>query len=40
LSGEFDVMLVDYNIERPSIVMAKIADKIDVNAVFTFVAKK
>jgi polyisoprenoid-binding protein YceI len=40
MSGEFDVMLVDYNIERPSIVMAKIADKIDVNAVFTFVAKK
>ena len=40
LKCNFDVMLVDYNIERPSIVMAKIAEKIDIVTVFNFPLKK
>ena len=40
LKCNFDVLLVDYNIERPSIVMAKIAEKIDIVTTFTFPLKK
>jgi polyisoprenoid-binding protein YceI len=40
LKCNFDVLLVDFNIERPSIVMAKIAEKIDIVTVFSFPLKK
>ncbi|MES2387521.1 MAG: YceI family protein [Bacteroidota bacterium] len=36
LVAEFPVPLEEYNIERPSVVMMKIADKIDVKARFVF----
>lgn len=34
LNCEFNVLLADHNIERPSVVMMKIAEKIDVKATF------
>lgn len=40
LKSNFDVMLVDYKIDRPTIVLAKIAEKIDVSTTFYFPLKK
>jgi hypothetical protein len=40
LKSKFDVMLVDYNIDRPTIVIAKIAEKIDISTTFYFTLKK
>lgn len=40
LKSEFGVLLVDHNIERPTVVLMKIAEKIDVKANMVMTLKK
>lgn len=40
LDCSFDVLLTDHNIERPSIVMVKIAEKINVKASYVLLPRK
>lgn len=40
LDAAFDILLEEYKIERPSIVMMKIAEKIAVKALFVYLPKK
>ncbi|MBY0427381.1 MAG: YceI family protein, partial [Cytophagales bacterium] len=40
LDSSFEVVLEEYNITRPSVVMMKIAEKVLVKAKFTYLPKK
>jgi polyisoprenoid-binding protein YceI len=40
LIADFDIVLIDYNIKRPSIMMMKIAEKVDCKAELAFAAAK